>query len=1102
MSRFRPDRVSSPAKVSRLAAIARVNELLVDSRGSDVSAQERVELTPDEFEFLDTVMERVDKTATTFLTVFKAYNELMQERGIDSRDEVAYYDKLLKLGTLKGTWGDKWAVVKRQHAHLADNKPSARRMTRITRNPPAAHRVTTRQTTGSSAPRPDTLTLHSHPSDTEALSSDSEAINILGHNRRLHRLPSPTTTVTSNSLGLDIGPPADADPGESISRVLPFRHPVHSHRRPQSKAGSLSRQSSHSPPPQRQVNGIRGILPQARERSNSTVNADDAWQKIKEEQDIRDADRFRTERLLERCWIIWRQGFQWVLETNQQIADARDDLILRRTLQRWRTLIAERHEIDRHVSGLSDARRLKTAFGLWKSKLKEKRQNDWRNAMRARMNLIRERRESKLRKDAWAKWRQSYQSHLSDQHFCRTILFRFLRKWRLRLATLEEMDAAAEHFELLQQDRQLERSWDVWREALDVRKAEKILGERVDLRIITQALDVWKKQLHEQRIADQFYDQIVIRHALGRWKNAKRHIRVLENKASKHIVRQNDVLVRAVMRVWKAHERGRLLDRVRTMRILKQAWGKWKERIEHQKALEDLALSYRIRPSSSLAIEALQRWRRVYITHQNAQAFAVHYHSSQLQFRTLLAWRLQLRMKVRMAKQARIAHKFFTVKKYMQKWAQRSQERSREKNLKVFEGRIVKKFFTGWLDAAQRQRQHKVIEQIISRRVAARMVSEVLVRWTNRVADVKFRELEVTQKHDKRLLAGAFEKWKDLCIRHVEELSLMASYQDVKREENMRRMFYRWLTAARKARHRRLLLEQREEEIKFQQESVAWDKWRERFLDFRLEPLADSFVIQSQRNMMFRAFGIWLSKTKSLPAVRFHSSRLRAKAWSAWRDAMPRALQAKRAREVERNAVLSKALEKWVKAYKTKIELKAVARARYLRLPTVARQVAPNPRPRAPSFSSHMVFPSKPPRPSSPAEDETEDDAEALPVRSRTPSGKFGIASLLTSRSRSPARSERSERITGTRSALPAPSTRPRLSTRALSTRSPSPTRPASSYGGATRVRERAPRAPTVLSTASGGDLVPRGSLWQELRELQLRSRPSLERPRIPKSSS
>jgi protein SFI1 len=81
------------------------------------------------------------------------------------------------------------------------------------------------------------------------------------------------------------------------------------------------------------------------------------------------------------------------------------------------------------------------------------------------------------------------------------------------------------------------------------------------------------------------------------------------------------------------------------------------------------------------------------------------------------------------------------------------------------------------------------------------MLKDALSLWTNRVIAVKLRELEVVQQKDRaivlyvslieftvssltvsRAYRSAFCKWKKVCIRHVEELSLMESYQDVKRE--------------------------------------------------------------------------------------------------------------------------------------------------------------------------------------------------------------------------------------------------------------------------------------------------------------------------------
>lgn len=83
----------------------------------------------------------------------------------------------------------------------------------------------------------------------------------------------------------------------------------------------------------------------------------------------------------------------------------------------------------------------------------------------------------------------------------------------------------------------------------------------------------------------------------------------------------------------------------------------------------------------------------------------------------------------------------------------------------------------------------------------------------------------------------------------------MQSYQDVKREgdnavitpnmsvlltntsENIRKLFYRWLSAARSSRHRSLVLQKKEDEMKFTAVAIAWDRWRERFKDERLRPL-------------------------------------------------------------------------------------------------------------------------------------------------------------------------------------------------------------------------------------------------------------------------
>jgi hypothetical protein len=69
-------------------------------------------------------------------------------------------------------------------------------------------------------------------------------------------------------------------------------------------------------------------------------------------------------------------------------------------------------------------------------------------------------------------------------------------------------------------------------------------------------------------------------------------IKTKEHRAVKHLARKDEVLVHAIMRVWKARERGKLLERVKTARIVKDAWAIWKRRIREQRDRESMNSLY------------------------------------------------------------------------------------------------------------------------------------------------------------------------------------------------------------------------------------------------------------------------------------------------------------------------------------------------------------------------------------------------------------------------------------------------------------------------------------------------------------------------------
>jgi hypothetical protein len=107
----------------------------------------------------------------------------------------------------------------------------------------------------------------------------------------------------------------------------------------------------------------------------------------------------------------------------------------------------------------------------------------------------------------------------------------------------------------------------------------------------------------------------------------------------------------------------------------------------------------------------------------------------------------------------------------------------------------------------------------------------------------------------------------------------MESYQDVKREgtatfcplygwmdctshtfftENMRRMFYTWVAAARKVRHKRVTLQEREYEMQKIRLENAWDKWRGRFQEENLLPLVRVYPLCAYPRRTMRKTGLMI----------------------------------------------------------------------------------------------------------------------------------------------------------------------------------------------------------------------------------------------------
>ena len=347
MSRYRP--LHAPATHRTEEPARKIpDEKALLGLSTSVAIPELAGLSPDEAEFIDSVVQRAPATTTTFLTVLKVYNDLLLERGLDPQNEVVYFGKLLKLGTVKGqTWKDKWDIIKDRHGYMTQPCPAIR-SSAISRDdaPSATPRRNGRTNPYNPPPtfrRPDPVydafTLHSSQTDADTELTQSTNTDDIGP--QYHATPQRFESPVDPVLALAPGTPTPA----TLARANRYSHQVARHYLPtrwdsQSSDHTDSAPTRISTPPSygaatresipvpttkssysnTQTRGAfvrpqveeKPISTKPREPPKSVINEDDVWAKVREARDEVEADKFRERKLVERCWDVWIQGFEWI----------------------------------------------------------------------------------------------------------------------------------------------------------------------------------------------------------------------------------------------------------------------------------------------------------------------------------------------------------------------------------------------------------------------------------------------------------------------------------------------------------------------------------------------------------------------------------------------------------------------------------------------------------------------------------------------------------------------------------------------------------------------------------------------------------------------
>jgi protein SFI1 len=224
------------------------------------------------------------------------------------------------------------------------------------------------------------------------------------------------------------------------------------------------------------------------------------------------------------------------------VAHARDTFALRVAIHKWRAALAQRRERTVRADARANTYRRKAVFVRWHIRLQERRKAAWRADMRMRMQTVRSLREAAMRRDAWARWRQLYQSRLLQQRLAVCLVERCFERWKGKLREIISMKRRADEFVAAREGEAAGRCWDSWRRAAELRSAERAIAERVGARVVRETMAFWLQRTYavfspsetrtltrlrrrEHQRASALYDVAVKRFAFSRWRDA--HSRVL-----------------------------------------------------------------------------------------------------------------------------------------------------------------------------------------------------------------------------------------------------------------------------------------------------------------------------------------------------------------------------------------------------------------------------------------------------------------------------------------------------------------------------------------------------------------------------------------------
>lgn len=747
--------------------------------------------------------------------------------------------------------------------------------------------------------------------------------------------------------------------GNRLSQALSTRHGA--------KASSSESAADRGPTTRPKQNRIDSLIEACRMSRESLRDA--AKRRVEESEEAawsgsaELARRVYERRLASITLAWWHKHFENCRTQEAEAAKDRDSACRNRAFILWRSLAFNDNTLQLTAQRAEHIRVLLTTWRIWRRRAENRRDQRWetrKGMMKNSYTLLKARCNAKLLRNIWEEWREQLQERWARSFRNGHLLGGAFYLWRIKLdvsstlglqeahmADARSQNAKFNVLELWRRQACLSRLSRQWTDSHDSSRvvnafetwrrmtSSKALACAYDLRRLQRlSLRVWLERLVESSLnyrRQSQADRLLSRHrkirAMSQWKNVLQHGK---NRLAQAIAFRSggeQSLVQQSLEQWRLTARLHLFIRVSGGRLQKRVLSQWAQQLAIVTiAMQTKAMTLSARSDVKIVAACWSEWRSTYQRHKAAASSAYKLASRNLAMAVLRQWRTTLLRHATDAEKAAVADVWFSQKRAFERLRSFARaQRLKRSELAKAQSRL-EIMFQRWRKKTRQHVSDRLAVASLRAHAEERITQACLAQWTNRVIERRGLLLQVTDAYNERLTQRSLQSWRRASLQVHEMHSLGESFADVKGLDSLRRCMQKWLYQVRKARS----LRERSNRFATQRtqrhlQSVV-EHWYEKLREEQLRSAEVNVLTWRQERAKIRALAIWIGKTKPIPALHFHHTRLKAVTLNKWQSALPRALIRRRAIEAATRTTLMKALSHWMEKAKAKRGTRAAAR--------------------------------------------------------------------------------------------------------------------------------------------------------------------------------